>query len=245
MAAGMRAAAGAAVTDSDGRSVRSGGGLRNLGGQGGQGGGSAAGDRPSGGGSSGGGGSAGPGGGGGRPSAGGPVAGGEGAGGPTGDALGDGALAVGGATTGAGSIAVAAGASTQAPTASQGGSDHASARGTQGNPGTSAPTGRISPGAQPAGADEDAAVLRGPTRAPSPTTGRDAGDEPGNERPAQPHIARGGSRVPGADAGVPQQSSDAAVSLPRQPRRRPARRSPALSGSAPPPRPQRPKDGAR
>ncbi len=107
MAAGLRTAAGAAVTDKNGRSVRSGGGLSNLSGQGDA---SGAGGQPpgGGGGSSGGQGSGGEGGGGGGGpfDGGGPLAGGEGDAGITGNGAGDGALAVGGESTAAGSVAV-------------------------------------------------------------------------------------------------------------------------------------------
>jgi hypothetical protein len=108
MAAGLRAATGSAVMDKDGRSARSGGGLRNLASQNeGTGGGQASG----GGGSPGSGGS---GGGRGAPSGGGDPASGGGMAGTAGGAgSSDGALAVSGETVGAGSIGAAAGASFQ------------------------------------------------------------------------------------------------------------------------------------
>ncbi len=108
IAAGLRAATGTAVAAEGGRSVRTGGGLRNLAGQNG----GAAGGRSQGSGGSHGGGSAGSGGGGGgsAPSGGAPTAGGGASGAPGGAGVGDGALAVGGGAIGAGSIGVAAGA---------------------------------------------------------------------------------------------------------------------------------------
>jgi hypothetical protein len=238
MAAGMRTAAGAAVTDSNGRSVRSGGGLRNLSGHGG---GSAAGGCPAGGGS--------PGGGrdsdGGRPGgglspAGGPVAGGDGAAGATLDAAGDGALAVGGQTTAAGSIAVAAGAGGEAPTASSQGSrahaaraaQDASSRGSarEGASGATVGGSQGSPAtrASPPGADGGAS-LPAPARAPVGTSSQDASEPAEDGHPAQP----GAPRTPQPPSGgVPQQSPDVARRSPRSPHRRSPRRSPALSGTA-------------
>jgi hypothetical protein len=239
MAAGMRTAAAAAVTDSDGRSVRSGGGLRNLSGQNG---GSAAGGRPPGGGSPGGGHSAdgGPGGGGISP-AGGPVAGGDGAAGATDNGAGDGALAVGGETTGAGSIAVAAGAAAQAPAA--GGQDTESsaapARSSQDGASLAGAQERDSGATAPRG-DGNASLLAA-TRAPAETPSPDAAGSAASEHPAQPG---GAPRVSGSSGGsVPRQPPDVARSLPRSSRRRPPRRSPALSATVSrPPRAGRPQD---
>ncbi len=239
MAAGMRAAAGAAVTDSDGRSVRSGGGLRNLSGQNG---GSAMGGRPPGGGSPGGGRSAdgGPGGGG-LPPAGGPVAGGDGAAGATDNGAGDGALAVGGETTGAGSIAVAAGAAAHAPAA--GGQDSQSTAAPARSPQSSPPIGSAQEGdsGTTAARGDGNASLQAAARAPAETPSPDASGSAEPEHPAQPG---GAPRVSGPSGGsVPRQSPEVARPLPRSSRRRPPRRSPALSGAASrPPRPGRPED---
>jgi hypothetical protein len=239
MAAGMRATAGAAVTDSDGRSVRSGGGLRNLSSQNG---GGAAGGRPPGGGSPGGGRSAdgGPGGGG-LPPAGGPVAGGNGAAGATEDGAGDGALAVGGETTGAGSIAVAAGAATQPPAASgqDSQSPAAPARDSNSSPRRGSAQ-EVDSGATAARSDGNASLQSG-ARAPAETPSPDAGGSAEPEHLAQP----GGSpRVStSSGGGVPRQSPEEPRPVPRSSRRRPPRRSPALSGTASAsPRPGRPSD---
>ena len=247
MAAGMRTAAGAAVTDSDGRSVRNAGGLRNGSGQSG---GGAAGGRAPGGGSRGGGSSGGGSGGGGLSPAGGPVAGGEGAAGATDDdGVGDGALAVGGATTGAGSIAVAAGASAQAPAASR--------QDSQGSP-APAPSPQDAPGlasAQEVDSGVNARASRTPP-APHPTAARDDRDS-SLHAPARtsPSADTGGSGQDGyrAQPGVaPGVSGPSGGEVPRRPpdvarpssRRRGSQRSPALSGTASrPPRPARPQDG--
>jgi hypothetical protein len=214
MAAGMRTAAAAAVMDSNGRSVRSGGGLRNLSGQGG---GSAAGGRPPGGGSPGGGQDAdgGPRGGG-RPSAGGPVAGGDGVAGATEYAAGEGALAVGGQTTAAGSIAVAAGAGGEAPTASSQGSRAHAAR----SPHDASSRGSARDGAS------GGPSLPAPARVPAGTSSQDASEPAEDGHPAQPGAPRT-AQPPGR--GVPQQSPDVAR---LSPHRRSPRRSPALSGTA-------------
>ena len=232
MAAGMRAAAGAAVTDSDGRSVRSAGGLRNLSSQDS---GSAAGGRPPGGGGSPGDGRNGDGGpGGGFPPAGGPVAGGEGAAGAADNGASDGALAVGGETTGAGSIAVAAGAAAQAPAPVQQESQRAAApaRSSQeGDPGETARGTRTRPASHPAAAqDEDDSSLQAPRRAPGETPSRDTAGSTEQEPPGQPGGAPGASGSSGRR--VPRQPPDVAQTLTHSPRRRGPRRSPALSGTA-------------
>lgn len=256
MAAGMRVAAGAAVTDKDGRSVRSGGGLRNLADQNGA---SGAGGQPpgGGGGASGGDGSGGADGGGGGPFDGGPMAGGEGAAGIAGNGAGDDALAVGGETTAAGSIAVAAGAGAQAPMASEQDSQSpvASAHSSQDqaslasayedDESATASASQAHPAAHVSGAQDDGdSLAQTPTRAPAENPSQDVGDTAEHERPAKPDGTPSTSRSSGA--GAPRSPADTARTLPRSPRRGAPRRSPALSGTGTGrPSPRRREDGER
>ncbi len=250
MAAGMRTAASAATTDQNGRSVRSGGGLRNLKSQDGASG--AGGGRPPGGsgGSPGGEGSGGTGGGGGPFGGGGPVAGGEGVAGVAGNGAGDGALAVGGETTAAGSIAVAAGAGAQARTASvqdsqspvaraQSAQDHASLSSASEDEGSAtAGASRARPAPHVSAAQDDESSSAGAlARAPAENRSHDTSDLAERERPAT-------SRSTGADA--PRPPADTVRTLPRSPRRGAPRRSPALSGAGTGrPNPQPREDGER
>jgi len=262
MAAGMRTAAQAATSDSDGRSLRSAGGLRNLSGQNG---GSTADGRPPGGGSSGGGGGSSGGGdtnggaggaGGGGPFDGGPMAGGEGAASAAGNGGGDGALAVGGESTAAGAVAVAAGASAPGPTAREPDSQSPVARSQPTNHGSldsahedneSAAAGASqAPPATHASATQDDwdSSAQAPARAPAQNPSQDAGDPAEHERPAKPVGTPRTSRSSGT--GAPRPPADTARTLPRSPRRRAPRRSPALSGAGTGrPSSQRREDGER
>jgi hypothetical protein len=238
MAAGLRAASSSAVADEDGRSVRSAGGLGNLGSGGSAGG--------SGGGSSGGG-SPGGGGGGGSPLSAGPSAGGEGAdsGAGAGAGLQDGTLPVGAATIGAGNIGAAAGMSARsAPADTSGSQAHGTGSQTQGAPARSGAEGAQGAGS---GAGEPSAPALATTTSASPGAGRatpqptaggastdafprrrgSAGAPASSEEepPAQP--ASGGPSLPGADT----------QTLARPPRRRAQSRSPALADLSSQPRP--------
>jgi hypothetical protein len=246
MAAGLRAATGAAVADKDGPSVRSGGGLRNLSSQNG-----AAGGRASGGGGSPRGGNGGEGGGGGgAPSGGGgPTAGEDGAGAAGGAGAGDGALAVSGETIGAGSIGAAAAASLQtAPSSgkdSQTQSPAAQTGGAQGPPNVES--------AQESGAQVPSRE-RQSSQAPT-GRGDTSPQAPGHAPVSAPHQdgdGAAGQERPGGSNGAPQTPRPSPGGAPRQPaetttrtspRRRP-RRSPVLAGAGQsrPSSPQHPGD---
>jgi hypothetical protein len=213
MAAGLRTAAGTAVADEDGRSVRNAGGLRNLGGDGGSLGGPG-GSAPGGPGSAGGEGD--PDGGGGSPLAGGGPPGGaageNGAG--AGGGLEDGTLPVAAETIGAGSVGAAAGVAVMA--ASEGTGDSS-------EPGV---------GAQP----QDAPTLNGAESASAKDTGREpssgalAGGQPGGARAMPP---AGGApmdappqRPAGGSAGAPAPTEEESSN-------QPAERTPQPVGGAP------------
>jgi hypothetical protein len=246
MAAGMRAATGAAVADKDGRSVRSGGGLRNLAGQNG----GAAGGRSQGSGGSprgggtedgGGGGSVGPSG------DGGPAAGGDAAGAGGGAGAGDGSLAVGGETIGAGSVGAAAGAGVlsaqSSGQSSQAQRPAAQTPGSQDPPSPSAQDSSARPPIQQGqplqgstGGEAERAAPRAPARAPA-------------DGPNQDSDGAGGQEHPGGSSGAPRPRRPSPGGAPRQPaqattgpspRGRP-RRSPVLAGGGPsrPSSPQR------
>jgi hypothetical protein len=259
MAVGMRAAAGAAVADESGPSIRSAGGLRNIGNQTSGGGGGSGGGSPGGGGGSDGGGGGNNGSG---PSGGGPSTGGEDAGAAAGGA-GDGALAVGGESIGAGSVGAAAGVVAQSRPASEDETEApASAGQRQDLPGRSADgsastgdagaTWRAS-GDRPAvrsvatsgGERGRSRPARGGTSAKpaSPATGEDApGDAgAGQQRPATRSPTARPLRVSG-DGGLPRETG-ACTTVTRSPRRSRSPRSLALVGTAARPRPDT--DGER
>jgi type IV secretion system protein TrbL len=264
MAAGMRAAAGAAVADESGPSIRSAGGLRNIGNQtGGGGGGSGGGSPGGGGGSDGGGGGGGGGSNGSGPSGGGPSTAGEDSGAAAGGGAGDDALAVGGESIGAGSVGAAAGVAAQSRPASE---DETEAPATadqrqdsSGRPADgSASTGdagatRGSSGDRPAarsvatsrGERGRSRPARGGTSAKpaSPATSEDApGDAgAGQQRPATRSPTARPLRVSG-DGALPRETG-ASTTVTRSPRRSRSPRSLALVGTAARPRPD--KDGER
>jgi hypothetical protein len=243
MAAGLRAATGAAVADNDGRSVRSGGGLRNLAGQDG----GAAGGRSQGSGGSPRGGGAGDGGGGGGVGpfgGGGPAAGGDAAGGA---GAGDGALAVGGETIGAGSVGAAAGAGVlSAQSSGQSSQAQSPAAQAPGSQGPSSPSAQASNARSPsregqsfqasAGREAERASPRASARAPA-------------DVPYQDSDGAGGQEHPGGSSGAPRPRRPSPGGAPRQPAeaptrpssRRSPRRSPVLAGGGPsrPSSPQR------
>jgi hypothetical protein len=240
MAAGLRAAAGAAVADEDGRSVRSGGGLRNQGGQG-------SGGEP-GGGAQGGGGSASGGGtgGGSNPLAGGPSA--PGADAAAGGGGADGSLPVGAETIGAGSVGAAAGMSARAPLSSRtpeapsasAGQDANGAQGggagaeesSTGAHATAAsvppPGNRHAVSSPTAGGASTGASSQRPSRG---SAGATAPTE--EQQPVQP-----AARFPEPSSGAPlSPSGNATHSVARSPRRRARSRSPVLAGVSSRPRP--------
>lgn len=236
MAAGLRSAAGAAVGDEHGRSVRNAGGLGDLGGEPGGGG-------ASGRGSPGAGGTPGPdGGGGGSPLTGAPSANGAGAdaAADAGAAPADGTLPVGAESIGAGSIGAAAGISAQPAPAST-------------------PTSQTAGGGsheQAAPARDQAAGITGET--PTPSGLAEAPDgPPGAERAGRPADAGGastdaspqrpgsaGTPAPTADEqpagdGPPPREEASTQALARSPRRRTPPRPLALVGASTPASPPR------
>lgn len=235
VAAGVRAAGATAVADGDGRSVRSAGGLRNLGSSGSAG---AVGGGSSGGGSPGGRGD------GGSPPSGGPSANGSGAGAGAGGE--DGTLPVGAESIGAGNIGAAAGLSAQ--------STHADATGSETH-GAGA-QGQSEPGAD--GANDAQAPQPGFQRLTGGDLASAASSRP-EDGPATPPPAAGGAST-GAflqrrgSAGAPASSeeeqagtppsggpsppsADTAPTLVRSPRRRSPSGSPALTRVSGRPRP--------
>ncbi len=226
MASGLRTAAGVAVADEHGPSVRSAGGLRNIGGEGGSPGG-LGGGAPGGPGSTGGGGEDDPGGGG-SPLGGGPPAGGaaseNGAGGRGG--LQDGTLPVAAETIGAGSIGAAAGVG--AVSASEGASD---AR----EPGAGS-------GSQPQDAPTfmDAESASAENTGGEPSSGAPAGGQPGGARAMPP--AAGGSPTDapppspaGGSAGTPAPSEEESSTQPTEPAQQPEGSAPLPHGGDPAP----------
>ncbi len=242
MASGLRTTAGVAVADENGRSVRSAGGLRNLGGEGGSLGGPGGG-APGGPGSTGG--DSDPGGGGGNPLAGGgPPADGAAAenGAGAGGGPQDGTLPVAAETIGAGSIGAAAGvgamsASESAGDAPEPGADsqpqdtpafidagNASVKNTGREPSSGAPA-----GGQPGGARAMPPTAGGaPTDAPPP---RPAGGSAGTPAPSEdepPTQSTEGTQQPGGSA-LPPHGGDRTSGLQRSPSRRGGSRSTALT----------------
>ncbi len=240
MASGLRTAAGTAVADENGPSVRSAGGLRNVGGEGGSPGGP-------GGGAPGGHGEAGgeddPGGGGTPLSGGGPSAGGAAAeNGAGAGGLQDGTLPVAAETIGAGSVGAAAGVGVLSASEGAGdsrepgvgsqpqdahtlvGAESASARNTGREPSGGAPT-----GGQPGGARAMPPTAGGaPTDAPPP---RPAGGSAG--APAPPEEESSGYPTERAEqpegGALPPHGGDTAPGLQRSPSRRVRSRSTALT----------------
>jgi hypothetical protein len=220
VAAGVRTAAAGAVGDGDDRSVRSAGGLRNLG---------ASGSSGSSGAGSSGGGSSGGGGGGAGPLDGGPSANGSGAAdGNAGAGAGaeDGTLPVGAKSIGAGSIGAAAGMSARSAPASAPGSQTQDA----GSQDQTAPT---------LHKDEDAQTLR--SDAEGRTAGAAAGGVaagPGDGRATPPRTAGGSSTVafpqrPGsAGAGAPSEEESSAQPASGGPSPRGAESTPTLARSS-------------
>jgi type IV secretion system protein TrbL len=222
MAAGLRAATGGAVTDKEGRSVRSGGGLRNLGSQnGGAIGGQASGD----GGSSG---SGGNGGGGGAPSGGGgPASGGDMAG-TAGDAgSSDGALAVSGETIGAGAVGAAAAASFQGtPSSSQESETQSPAEAqphsSQGSPAFASAHEDGTRSANGERQSSQGSVARKDARSSASTPQQDGGGTGGQERPGG---SNSDTQTPlSSPRSVPRQSAETET------RSSSPRRSPVLAG---------------
>ncbi|MGA2453661.1 MAG: hypothetical protein ABSG93_09100 [Solirubrobacteraceae bacterium] len=224
MAAGMRAATGAAVTSEHGRSVRNAAGLRDH--SGGPGGGTLGGSSP------GGGGSPGSGGGGDSPPSPGPSATGPGAA-AAGEATSgaeDGGLPVGGENIGAGSIGAAAGINTQ-PAAAGTGNPRAAAGGPESQ---AAPAhDQADQAAGVAGETPSPGVLaalpdgpRGAERAAGPA---DAGGALTDASPPRPGSAGTPTPTP-AGAGAPPSDGGSTGTLARSPRRRTTHRPLALVG---------------
>jgi hypothetical protein len=226
MAAGLRAATGSAVTDKEGRSIRSGGGLRNLGSQnGGATGGQASGDGGSSGSGGNGGGGGSPSGGGGGPASGGDMAGNAGDAGSS-----DGALAVSGETIGAGAVGAAAAASFQGTPSSGQESQTQSPEETQphssqGSPAFASPQ---EDGTRPANAKRQSfqgSVGREDAHSSASTPQQDGGGTGGQERPDGSGSDTQTTRPSSGD--VPRQPAETET---RSSSRRRPQRSPVLAG---------------
>ena len=231
MSASLRAAAGTAVGDEHGRSARTAGGLRGIGGNG-SGGASGGGLRRGGGGGGGGNG------GGGSPLPGGPSTNGAGASSDAGAGGGpeDGTLPVGAESIGAGSVGAAAGISGQ-PASAGASSSQATGDGSQ--------TGAAPARHQAAGSDGESASPRALAAVPDEPPGDQrpgrsaaAGGAPTGASPQRPGSA--GTPTPDQDepstqpasGGASSPAAQATQSLTRSPRRRAP--SPALAGASPP-----------
>ncbi|MGA2321561.1 MAG: hypothetical protein ABSG95_12605 [Solirubrobacteraceae bacterium] len=227
VAAGVRAAGAGAVADSDGRSIRSAGGLRNL---------STAGNGgASGGGSSGGGGS--PGGGGGSPSSGGPSANGTGAAGGGAGAE-DGTLPVGAESIGAGSIGAAAGMNARGASAltpsSQTAGDGSQSETTPERPETAGPAGETPP------PSALVAVPDGPPgdeHAGRPTAAGGASTDASLQRRGSAGTSNPSEQEPTSSGEPPSPGAVATPTLARSPRRRTPPRRTALARESTRPRP--------
>lgn len=259
MAAGMRDAAGAAVADESGPSIRSAGGLRNIGNQTGGGGGSGGGSSGGSGGSDGGGGGSN----GSGPSGGGPSTAGEDSGAAAGGGAGDGALAVGGESIGAGSVGAAAGVAahsrpvsedeTEAPVTADQRQDSpgrsADGSASTGDAGATRGSSGDRPTARSVATSGGERVRSRPTHGGTsakpafPATNEDApGDAgAGQQRPATRSPTARPLRVSG-DRAMPRETG-ASTTVTRSPRRSRSPRSLALVGTAARPRPDT--DGER